>query len=111
MSNDAWARTASCQYQHLAMGVFRTVENRIPAVRATSSGQTVIIDPNGKILDMAEPFIPTYMICDLPVMEKTSWTIYTKYGDYAGKLFVWASCLMLAAGVVLKILEKKNGKK
>ena len=94
------------------MGVFRTVENRIPAVRATSSGQTVIIDPNGKILDMAEPFEQSYLICDLPVMEKTSWTIYTKYGDYAGKLFAWASCLLFVAGVVIKIMEKKrNGKK
>ena len=112
MSNDAWARTASCQYQHLAMGVFRTVENRIPAVRATSSGQTVLIDPNGKILKMAEPFEPTYLICDLPVMEKTSQTIYTKYGDYAGKIFVYATCLLLACGIIIKVVGKRrNGKK
>jgi apolipoprotein N-acyltransferase len=112
MSNDAWARTASCQYQHLAMGVFRTVENRIPAVRATSSGQTVLIDPNGKILKMAEPFEPTYLICDLPVMEKTSQTIYTKYVDYAGKFFVYATCLLLACGIIIKVVGKRrNGKK
>ena len=112
MSNDAWARTLSCQYQHLAMGVFRTVENRIPAVRATSSGQTVLIDPNGKILEMAEPFEKNYLICNLPVVDRTSKTIYTKYGDYAGKFFVYATCLLFVAGVVIKIMEKKrNGKK
>ncbi|MCR4940760.1 MAG: apolipoprotein N-acyltransferase [Treponemataceae bacterium] len=112
MSNDAWARTASCQYQHLAMGVFRTVENRIPAVRATSSGQTVIIDPNGKVLDMAEPFTETYLICELPVIERASQTIYTKYGDYAGKFFVLASFVVLAFGIVKAIMEKiKYGKK
>ena len=106
MSNDAWAKTASCQYQHLAMGVFRTVENRVPAVRATSSGQTVIIDPNGKILDMAEPFTQAYLICDLPLLNNDSQTLYTKYGDYAGKFFVIASVVLIVVGIVMKILEK-----
>ena len=112
MSNDAWARTASCQYQHLAMAVFRTVENRIPAVRATSSGQTVLIDPNGKILQMAEPFKETYLVCNLPVVNNESPTLYTRFGDYAGKLFVYLTFMLFAAGIALKIMEKiKNGTK
>lgn len=112
MSNDAWARTESCQYQHLAMGVFRTVENRVPAVRATSSGQTVLIDPNGKIIEMAEPFQQTYLICDLPVVKTDSQTLYTKYGDYMGKFFVLAAILLLLFGIVRKIMEKiRNVKK
>lgn len=112
MSNDAWARTASCQYQHLAMGVFRTVENRIPAVRATSSGQTVLIDPNGKILKMAEPFEETYLICELPVVNNETPTLYTRFGDYAGKLFVYLTFMLYVAGIALIIMRKiKNGQK
>lgn len=106
MSNDAWARTAACQYQHLAMGLFRAVENRIPSVRSTSSGQTVIIDPNGKIIQMLEPFEENYLVGEFPVMDTSEKTLYTKYGDYAGVFFVVASIIMLAVGIILKILEK-----
>ena len=56
LSNDAWSKSLACQYQHLSMAVFRSVENRVPTVRSTTTGQTCIIDPNGRILAMAEPF-------------------------------------------------------
>jgi len=55
VSNDAWAKSVPCQYQHLSMAVFRAVENRVPLVQATASGQTCIVDPNGRLVAMAAP--------------------------------------------------------
>ena len=57
MSNDAWAKSVACQYQHLSMSVFRAVETRLPMVRATASGQTAAISPHGKITAMLSPFM------------------------------------------------------
>ncbi len=108
LSNDAWSKSLACQYQHLSMAVFRSVENRVPAVRATTTGQTSVIDPNGKILDMAEPFIETYLIGNIPVRENMNKTIYTKYGDYVGVIFAVLSVILFIAGLTINFIKKKK---
>lgn len=110
LSNDAWARSEACQRQHLSMGLFRTVENRIPSVRSTASGQTVIIDPNGRILAEAEPFTESYLVGKVPVAEKKGMTIYTRFGDWPGVLFIILMIVMFVKGIKLKITGKKHGK-
>lgn len=110
LSNDAWAKSEACQRQHLAMGLFRTVENRISSVRSTASGQTVIIDPNGKILVQAEPFTESYIIGKVPVAESSGMTIYTRFGDWPGVLFIILMAIMFIYGIVRSITGKKHGK-
>jgi apolipoprotein N-acyltransferase len=108
MSNDAWSKSLACQYQHLSMAVFRAVENRIPSMRSTSSGQTVIIDPNGKVLAMAEPFKETYLVGDVPVMDVSKKTIYTLFGDYIGYLFVFLASSIILTGSIYKLYRKRR---
>lgn len=106
LSNDAWSKSPACQYQHLSMALFRSVENRIPSVRATASGQTAIIDPNGKITAMAEPFAQTYLTGSVPVRSMDKKTLYTRYGDYAGIFFAVCAGILLVLGVILKIARR-----
>ena len=111
LSNDAWSRSLACQYQHLSMAVFRSVENRVSSVRATASGQTCIIDPNGRITAMAEPFTETYLVGSFPVNSNVKKTIYTRYGDFVGIFFVYAAGLIYSVAVLLLIIKafkKKN---
>ena len=103
LSNDAWSGSLSAQMQHLSMAVFRSVENRRSMVRSTSSGQTAAIDPNGKILAMAEPFTESYLNVEVPVISG-HFTIYTRYGDYLGKTFTVSAFLVLIFGIVLYIM-------
>ena len=61
---------------------------------------------------MAEPFEETYLICELPVVNNESPTLYTRFGDYAGKLFVYLTFMLYVAGIALVIMRKiKNGQK
>ena len=93
------------------MAVFRSVENRVSSVRATASGQTCIIDPNGRITAMAEPFTETYLVGSFPVNSNLKKTIYTRYGDFVGIFFVYAAGLIYSVAVLLLIIEafkKKN---
>jgi apolipoprotein N-acyltransferase len=90
------------------MAVFRSVENRVPTVRATTTGQTCIIDPNGKILAMAEPFVETYLVGSIPVMDKSVKTIYTRLGDYVGVIFAVTSGLLLVVGLVVRCISRKR---
>lgn len=105
LSNDAWSKSLACQYQHLSMAVVHAVECRIPTVRATASGQTAIVDPNGKILAMAEPFIETYVTGTIPIQKQLKNTLYVKFGDYAGVLFSIAALLILVFGIVKAIVK------
>ena len=97
LSNDAWSGSLSAQMQHLGMAVLRAVENRRSMVRSTSSGQTCAIDPNGKILAMAEPFTEAWLAAEVPVV--TPHTLYTRYGDYLGGFFTGAAAALLIIGV------------
>lgn len=108
LSNDAWSKSLVCQYQHLSMAVFRSVENRVPTVRSTTTGQTCIIDPNGTITAMAEPFTETYLTGSIPIMDKSKKTLYTRFGDYVGVIFAVASGLLLVAGLVARIFLKRK---
>ena len=86
-TNDAWFDPSSASRQLMAHCVFRCVENRVAAVRATNTGVTCFIDRNGLVYGMLKPakghfpepesivksvFIPGP---DMPL------TFYTKYGD------------------------------
>ncbi|MGI5173602.1 apolipoprotein N-acyltransferase [Treponema sp. OMZ 840] len=102
LSNDAWSKSLACQYQHLSMAVFRSVENKVPSVRATASGQTCVIDPNGKVVAMSDPFCEAYLAADIPVLTNRSKTVYTVLGDYIGILFSIAAVFILIAGLVRK---------
>ena len=108
LSNDAWSTSLPAQMQHLSMAVFRTVENRRAMVRSTASGQTCGIDPNGKILAMAEAFTESALVVEVPLVSGE--TIYTRYGDYLGKVFAAAGLFLLIiciSSCILKRLPEK----
>ncbi|QTQ13679.1 apolipoprotein N-acyltransferase [Treponema parvum] len=108
LSNDAWSKSLSCQNQHLAMARFRCIENRIPAVRSTASGQTCIIDPNGIIRAMAPPFEKTFVTGEIPVIpDDATPTLYCRIGDLVGAAFATAAFCVLTVGFILYILRRK----
>lgn len=101
LSNDSWSQSEVCQRQHLAMAVFRSVENRVPSVRSTTSGITCIIDESGSIIKEAPEFVPTYVMGNIPVIQgNKKLTLYTRYGDYAGK----AECFILILLLIMKLI-------
>ncbi|GHT77256.1 apolipoprotein N-acyltransferase 1 [Spirochaetia bacterium] len=109
LSNDAWSKSVPAQMQHLSMAVFRAVENRRSMVRSTASGQTCGIDPNGRILAMAEPFTETWLTVEVPIMQTK--TLYTRFGDIGAQIVVALAVFMLLAGTVRSILLKASGGK
>jgi apolipoprotein N-acyltransferase len=104
LTNDAWSKSLPAQMQHLSMAVFRAVENRRSMVRATSSGQTCAIDPNGRVIAMAEPFTETQLTVEVPVLSLE--TPYTAWGDLWAKFLTIAAAIMLILGIVLRIIKK-----
>lgn len=96
LSNDAWSKSLACQNQHLAMATLRCVENSVPAVRSTASGETCILNPNGKIVARAKSFEMDYVIGDVPVLgDDMKLTVFTKFGDWLPIFcaIIYATCL------------------
>jgi len=104
MTNDAWAHSLPAQMQHMGMAVFRAVENRRSLVRATASGQTCGIAPDGRIIAMAAAFDEVQLTVDVPVSDQA--TAYTRWGDWLGQFFVLAAGLALFAGVLYTLYAR-----
>jgi len=104
MSNDAWSKSLPAQNQHLSMAVFRAVENRLSVVRATASGQTCGIAPDGRIIAMAPPFTEAALGVAIPVVK--SHTVYTRFGDFLPFGFTTGAVFLLLFGASARIIKK-----
>ncbi|WP_320129988.1 apolipoprotein N-acyltransferase [uncultured Sphaerochaeta sp.] len=113
MTNDGWSKAESAEMQHLAMAVFRSVENRRTTVRGTNSGMTCLVDPKGKIIDPMEPFTVGWHIYDVPVysQESQGMTVYTKYDDWFAYVSVYLSLILLLGGLLYKVFSFIGKKK
>lgn len=98
LSNDSWSNSIACQKQHLSMAVFRSVENRVPTVRCSTSGQTAFVSSIGKVENELEPFTTDYLFCEVPVIENLSMTFYTRFGD----LFAIAITICFFAMLIIR---------
>ena len=96
ITNDAWSHSLPAQMQHFSMAVFRAVENRRSVVRATASGQSCGIDPYGNVVAMAPPFEENYLTVTVPLSQEE--TLYTRWGDYTARIFLFTALGLLAAG-------------
>ena len=114
MSNDGWSKSSVCQVQHLAMSVFRSVENRVPTVRSTATGVTCFIDQNGKIEKSAPDFCATYVVGDVPLLDQGfKISAYTKFGDLAGKtecLLTLVILLIQSIRVIITLWQKNRNR-
>ena len=110
LTNDAWANSAVSQYQHLSMAVFRAVENRLPVLRATSSGQTAFIDLNGNIQEMLPPFIKDILVADVTVLTEGHKTVYSYLGDFFGVLCTIVLILNLCFIIINKFIKRSEVK-
>jgi apolipoprotein N-acyltransferase len=110
LTNDAWSNSLAAQMQHFNMAVFRAVENRRAMVRSTASGQTCGIDPNGRIIAMAEPFKEIYLTVEVPIINNIS-SVYTKYGDFFPVICILILGVLFLFGIFTNLLKKiKKGR-
>lgn len=91
VTNDAWFGKTSEPWLHLALAVFRAVENRVELVRATNTGVSAFIDPTGRLTAATRLEGAETLIGDVPMMHGA-----TVYGA-VGNLFAWLLLAVLVA--------------
>jgi len=93
ITNDAWFGRSSAPWQHLAMTVFRAVENRVPVARAANTGVSTFISSRGETEQATDLFVEAATRGEVRLGSGRP-TIYGRVGD----LFAWV-CLLASCGV------------
>lgn len=104
ITNDAWFGSTSAPVQHLAIAVFRAVENRRWIARCANTGISAFISPEGRICARTDIF--TEAVLSDVIYCKGQKTLYTRWGDFFAKGCCGAVLCMLAAGALRRTGSK-----
>lgn len=104
ITNDAWYGRSAAPYQHMAMAVFRAVENRRYLVRAANTGISAVVAPDGQIIASSGLFERTAL--KATIAANSALTLYTRYGD----IFGWSVTAGIAFAVLIALARlRKEG--
>ncbi len=106
ITNDAWFGRSAAPYQHFAMVVFRSIENRVYFARAANTGISGFINPKGEILG-AGPIFEEVTVT-LTISPSAVKTFYTLYGDLFAYVCITLTGLMLSIALWRKLNIKNN---
>jgi apolipoprotein N-acyltransferase len=106
IGNEAWFGESAAPYQFLAMNVFRAVENHIAIARASNTGVSALINPDGRIIDRVQSggkdiFVAGALTGRVPTTRER--TFYTRYGD----VFAWTT-MMYSLALLLRALARRR---
>jgi apolipoprotein N-acyltransferase len=93
LTNDGWFHGSAELDMHLAIGVFRAVEHRVPLARAVNTGLSALVDGNGAIRSFLPKETEAVLSVTVPLDDRRS--LYTRFGDWLG-----LSCLAVTIGLV-----------
>ena len=78
-SNTAWFGRSWAQAQHLQISRMRAAETGRPMLRATNTGMTAVIAPDGNVQAVLEPFTRGALLAEVQGMQGI--TPYVRYGN------------------------------
>jgi apolipoprotein N-acyltransferase len=100
VTNDSWFGPYGEPHLHLALSIFRTIETRLPMVRATNTGFSALVTQDGEIASKSHLFEPEILNVTVPLID-SPWTLMKAWGDWFGEF-------ALVAGAILILLLNKR---
>jgi apolipoprotein N-acyltransferase len=98
ISNDGWFHDGAEHVQHLAVCVFRAVENRVAIARAVNTGVSAFIDPIGRIHGTIDEGETGYLVRTLKLSDR--FAPYTRWGDWFATLCGALVAVVLVESVI-----------
>lgn len=95
VSNDAWFGDSAAPHQHLEMARMRSLETGRYMLRATNTGVSAVIDPQGRVVARSEQFRAETVTAS--VQPRGGSTPYMRWGNYPVVVFSLAVLLLLIA--------------
>jgi apolipoprotein N-acyltransferase len=113
ITNDTWFGEKAEPWQHLALAVFASVEQRTTMVRAVNSGVSAIIDPNGRVVQetyAVDPYLhprpADKMMATVSLLEGGH-TVYQTVGNLFAYLCTLATAALLSTAIYSR--KRKRG--
>jgi apolipoprotein N-acyltransferase len=101
ISNDAWFGRSHGPAQHFAQAQMRAIEEGLPVVRVTPTGMTGVIDPYGRVRDLAATHSASVLTVELP--QPRAATLFARWGQLTTLLL-----LGLLAGLALMLEQAQK---
>ncbi|QWE16459.1 apolipoprotein N-acyltransferase [Polynucleobacter sp. AP-Nino-20-G2] len=95
MTNLAWFGDSQAPGQQLRLSQLRSLETGLPSVRATNTGITAVLGPNGQVLAELPKF--TQGVLEFKVQAYSGLTPYVMWGNAP---ILGLSCLLLVLGAI-----------
>jgi apolipoprotein N-acyltransferase len=105
LSNDGWFRGSSEHDMHLAVSIFRAVENRVPLARAVNTGISAVVDGNGRVIAALPKLQEGILTQTIPLDDRAS--LYSACGDWLGSACL-AAAVALPVCAMLSWLRRRN---
>lgn len=105
ITNDGWFGKIGAPGQHLMIQVPRAVEHRIPLVRATQTGISVVVAADGEFLLETKLNESGVYIVDVP-LPSGQFSVYSKVGD----LFAWACLIAMLAMGLTRVFSRRTSR-
>lgn len=107
MSNDGWFQHSAELPQHLAICVFRAVENRVGIARAVNTGVSGFVDPCGRVYNIVRrnhhPWgVGSVGVETAPVRVDSRTPPYAAWSDWLPRLCLLGSAVLWMGGVVTR---------
>ncbi len=99
LSNTAWFGDSLAQPQHLQIARLRAIETGRVMLRATNTGMTAMVNPDGAIAAVLPPFATAALV--VQAQGRSGLTPYARWGN--------ALALLLAVGACLTALYRRKG--
>jgi apolipoprotein N-acyltransferase len=102
-SNDGWFSALAAKNTHFSLALFRTIEFRIPLIRATNTGLTRIVSPTGTIISAP-------LSTDIPLLHLDEVSLIDYQTIYQQHPYVFKSLLIIfiIVGLFLKNFKIKG---
>jgi apolipoprotein N-acyltransferase len=100
ISNDSWFGKSAGPKLHLTLAAFRSIETRLPQVRATNSGISAFISPTGEILNEIQTGQRAGVLMAVPQTEPVG-TLMVAWGDWFGPTALVLGVALLLAQALL----------
>ena len=108
VTNDSWFGNSAEPYIHFMITAFRSIEHRIPMVRATNTGFSSIIENTGKMNQTSQLFTEQVIEAEIKIPnsnERLAKTIYSNWGEWFAKLCSFLALLYISR--IVYVTRKK----
>jgi len=104
LSDDIWFGDSDASAIHLALGIYRSIEYRIPLVRVTNNGNGAFVQPTGEIVPGSRTPVSRQVVTSYSLFIPQKRSLYYRIDN----LFLWLLTIIWLIDAVVTATHRRN---